>query len=160
MEKRLYRSRSDRMLCGVCGGLARYFSLDPTIVRLIAVLTIFLGGFGILAYIILAIVVPLEGSKTAEPSETIKENIEEMKTKATELGRQFRSGFGQEKEAAEEASRVRQSNLIVVGVILLILGVIFLMGSFNVFWWWRWGNLWPLVLIAIGVLIIWNARRR
>ncbi|MBM2825461.1 MAG: phage shock protein PspC [Dehalococcoidales bacterium] len=148
------------MLCGVCGGLARYFSIDPTIVRLIAVLTIFLGGIGIPAYIILAIVVPLEGSKTAEPRETIQANVEEMKTTATEMGRQFRSGFGQEKEAAGEAPRVRQSSLLVVGVILLLLGVIFLMGSFNIFWWWHWGTLWPLVLVAIGVLIIWNARRR
>lgn len=160
MEKRLERSRSDRMLCGVCGGLARYFSIDPTVVRLIAVLTIFLNGFGILAYIILVIVVPLEGSKTAEPRETIQENVDEMKTTATELGRQIWSRFGQEKEAVEEAPPVRQGNLIVVGVILLLLGVFFLLANFNLFWWWRWGNFWPLVLVAIGVIIIFNARRR
>ncbi len=160
MEKKLYRSRTDRMLWGVCGGLARYFNIDPTIVRLIAVLTIFIDGLGILAYIILAIVVPLEGSKTAEPKATIKENVEEMKTTATDLGRQFRSGFGQEKAPAEEVPRPRQGNLIIVGVILLILGVVFLMGNFNIFWWWRWGTLWPLILVAIGVLIIWSARKR
>ena len=60
MEKRLYRSRSDRMLWGVCGGLAKYFDVDPTIIRLVAVLTLLLGLVGVLVYIILAIVIPLE----------------------------------------------------------------------------------------------------
>jgi len=63
MEKRLYRSRTDRVLWGVCGGLAKYFDIDPTIVRVVAVLLIFANGLGILAYIIMAIIVPLEGSK-------------------------------------------------------------------------------------------------
>ncbi len=67
MEKRLYRSRSDRMICGVCGGLAKYFDIDPTIVRVIAVLSVFVSGLGLLAYIIMAIVVPLEGSKVTTP---------------------------------------------------------------------------------------------
>ena len=72
MEKRLYRSRSDRMIWGVCGGLARYFDMDVTIIRVIAVLSIFLGSVGIWAYIILAIVVPLEDSRATEPKDTIK----------------------------------------------------------------------------------------
>ncbi|GAJ05888.1 unnamed protein product, partial [marine sediment metagenome] len=91
MEKRLYRSRSDRMIWGVCGGLAKYFDMDPTIVRAIAVLSIFFGSLGIWAYIILAIVVPLENSKATEPKDTIKENVEEIKETATELGRELRS---------------------------------------------------------------------
>ena len=65
MEKRLYRSQSDRMIAGVCGGLAEYFDIDPTIVRVVAVLSVFVSGLGILAYIILAIVVPSESSKAA-----------------------------------------------------------------------------------------------
>jgi len=48
------------MIWGVCGGLAKYFDVDPTIIRLVAVLTLFLGLVGILVYIILAIVIPLE----------------------------------------------------------------------------------------------------
>ncbi|WP_296880119.1 PspC domain-containing protein [Thomasclavelia sp.] len=56
--KKLYRSNQDRMLCGVCGGLAEYFDVDPTLVRLAwAVLTV-LGGSGILIYIIAAIIIP------------------------------------------------------------------------------------------------------
>ncbi len=58
--KRLYRSRTDTMLGGVCGGLAKYFTLDPTVVRLIFVLLFILAGQGLLLYLILWLVVPLE----------------------------------------------------------------------------------------------------
>ena len=55
MEKKLYKSR-DKKVCGVCGGIAEYFDIDPTIVRLLWVAFILGGGSGILAYIIAAIV--------------------------------------------------------------------------------------------------------
>jgi phage shock protein PspC (stress-responsive transcriptional regulator) len=60
MERRLYRSRTEKIIAGVCGGLAEYFNTDPTIVRLIWVLVTLLGGAGILAYIILWILMPLQ----------------------------------------------------------------------------------------------------
>lgn len=56
--KRLYRSREDSMVCGVCGGVAEYFDVDPSLVRLAWILFVALGGSGILAYIIAAIVIP------------------------------------------------------------------------------------------------------
>lgn len=56
--KRLYRSRTNKMLCGVCGGLAEYFNIDPTIVRLLVVLLACGAGSGLLAYIIAAIIIP------------------------------------------------------------------------------------------------------
>lgn len=56
-EKRLYRSRESRMLCGVCAGIAEYFNIDPTLIRLLFVL-FGLSGSGILAYIIAAIIIP------------------------------------------------------------------------------------------------------
>lgn len=55
--KRLYRSRQDRMVCGVCGGIADYFKVDPTLIRLAFVLFGFTGT-GILAYFIAAIIIP------------------------------------------------------------------------------------------------------
>lgn len=58
MEKRLYKSNRNRMLCGVCGGIAEYFGLDPTLVRLGWILLSALAGSGLLAYIIAAIVIP------------------------------------------------------------------------------------------------------
>ena len=57
-SKRLYRSRRDVMICGVCGGIAEYFDIDPTIVRLIAVVLIFGWGYGLLAYLVGAIIIP------------------------------------------------------------------------------------------------------
>lgn len=58
--KKLYRSRKDSKIAGVCGGIAEYFNVDSTIVRLLAVLTIFFGGGGIIAYLIAWLIVPLE----------------------------------------------------------------------------------------------------
>jgi phage shock protein C len=58
--KRLYRSRHDRMIGGLCGGLGEYFGIDPTVVRLLFVLATLVGGHGILAYLILLVIVPLE----------------------------------------------------------------------------------------------------
>jgi phage shock protein C len=60
MTKKLYRSRNDRMIWGVCGGLAKYFAVDPVIVRVIAVVSLFVGSLGFWIYIIMAIAVPVE----------------------------------------------------------------------------------------------------
>jgi len=58
--KKLYRSRKDTKIAGVCGGIAEYFNVDSNIIRLLAVLTIFFGGGGIIAYIIAWIIIQLE----------------------------------------------------------------------------------------------------
>ncbi|MDD6095398.1 MAG: PspC domain-containing protein [Clostridia bacterium] len=58
MDKRLYKSNRSKMLCGVCGGIAEYFNADPTLVRLAWVLFCALGGSGVIAYIIAAIIIP------------------------------------------------------------------------------------------------------
>ena len=57
-QKRLYKSSTNRVLCGVCGGIGEYFNIDPTIIRLIFVLFIFGVGSGLLAYIVAAIIMP------------------------------------------------------------------------------------------------------
>ena len=58
MEKRLYRSVSDKKICGVCSGIAEYFKLDPTLVRLAWAALVLFAGTGILAYILAALVIP------------------------------------------------------------------------------------------------------
>ena len=58
--KKLYRSRKDTKIAGVCGGIAEYFNVDSNIIRLLAVLTVFFGGGGIIVYIIAWIIIPLE----------------------------------------------------------------------------------------------------
>lgn len=75
--KRLYRSRSERMLGGVCGGLGEYLNIDPTIVRIIFIFAGLLGGPGVIAYIVMLLIIPEEPipgeaviTTTAEPVET------------------------------------------------------------------------------------------
>ena len=71
MEKRLYKDKQNEKICGVCAGIAKYFSIDPTLVRLALILFCILGGSGILAYIICAIVIPDEPDKLNDPDNVI-----------------------------------------------------------------------------------------
>lgn len=57
-KKRLYRSRKDKMLAGICGGLAEYFAVDPSLVRIACVLLCLYAGTGLLVYILAAIIIP------------------------------------------------------------------------------------------------------
>jgi len=60
MAKKLYRSRNNRMIAGICGGLAEYFDIDPIIIRLITLILVLSLGAGLIAYIIAWIVIPKE----------------------------------------------------------------------------------------------------
>ena len=73
MEKKLYRSRTDKKLCGVCGGLAKYLNMDPTIVRLIWALITAFAGAGLIAYIVCALVIEEEPENVIDaPAEEVK----------------------------------------------------------------------------------------
>jgi len=159
MEQRLYRSQTDRMIWGVCGGLAKYFDVDPTLVRVVAVLLIFANGFGILAYIVLAIAIPLEGSKVTTPKETIKENIEEIKATAEELGSQIHSAVSAPEGETKELSKSSRRRRNFLGILLIVIGTIFLLGNLDLFPWWRWSIVLPLLIVAIGLLLIFTTRR-
>ncbi|MBO7601838.1 MAG: PspC domain-containing protein [Bacteroidaceae bacterium] len=60
MEKALRRSRTDKMIAGICGGLGKYFGLDSTILRLVFVLLLIFAGTGLLAYLVMWLVIPYE----------------------------------------------------------------------------------------------------
>lgn len=66
MEKKLYRSRANSMIAGICGGLGEYLNVDPTIIRVVAVLLIFAKGIGILAYLVGWIIIPRRSEMEAE----------------------------------------------------------------------------------------------
>ncbi len=68
MTRKLYRSRTDSMLGGVCGGLGEYLEADPTIIRIAFVLLALLGGHGILLYLILWVIMPPKPETTIAPS--------------------------------------------------------------------------------------------
>lgn len=73
MEKKLYRSRTDKKICGVCGGFAKYFDMDVTIMRLIAVLLVLFGCSGVLIYLICALVIPQEPDNWVETGKDRKD---------------------------------------------------------------------------------------
>jgi phage shock protein PspC (stress-responsive transcriptional regulator) len=91
MSKRLVRSRTDRMIAGVCGGIAAYLGIDPTIIRLIFA-GAFLLGFGspVLLYLLLWLIIPLEDSEATSPSESIKANVDEIAEKARNITDEIR----------------------------------------------------------------------
>jgi len=124
------------------------------------ILLIFAGGAGILAYIILTIVVPMEGSQASQPKDVIKENVEEMKQTATQLGEEIRSTLEKKEGAPEETAKFRYRGLNVLGITIIVIGILCLLASFNLFGWLNWGRLWPLILVAIGLLVIFSVRRR
>ncbi len=160
MEKRLYRSRANRMIAGVCGGLAEYFNADPTIVRLIAVLALFIGFFpAVIAYLVMAIVVPLQGSSTQKPEQTVKENVQEIKQTATEIGKEFQSTFSKEKTADTPTHTNVNRGISTLGIVIIVVGVVLLIATLVGFWHW-WIFVWPAILIVIGLLIILARRRK
>lgn len=75
--KRLYRSRSERMIAGVCGGIGEYFNIDPTLVRLLFVAFTLAGGSGVLAYIIFMIVVPEEPLASHDIVDPVETDLDE-----------------------------------------------------------------------------------
>lgn len=84
--KRLTRSSSDKMIAGVCGGLAHYFDVDPTLVRLGFVALLLIGmGSPVLAYLVLWLLMPLDENIEASPQQTLSSNIKEMTNKAREV---------------------------------------------------------------------------
>ena len=72
MEKKLYRSKKDKQLAGVCGGIAKFFKIDSSIIRLIWALAILCAGTGVLAYIVCAFVIPEEPE---DDFVTVEENV-------------------------------------------------------------------------------------
>ena len=163
MNKKLYRSYKDKMLGGVAGGLAEYFAIDPTLVRIIFVVSLFAGGAGVLAYIILWIVVPEEpyafatsdpqtGSRTSEEAGSAQ-TTSAQDTQAPDASDQPNP---QQKyyQAMTEQKHKRSS---ILGVILVVIGLLFLLDNFipRI----HFGDFWPLLLVAIGIGLLLNARK-
>ncbi|MDD2353393.1 MAG: PspC domain-containing protein [Atribacterota bacterium] len=135
MVKKLYRSRKDSMISGVCGGIAEYFDIDSTLVRLAAILIVFLGGVGLLAYIIAWIIVPLNPDQETEDN---RDNMQEEK-----------SFLNQDEVKSNNNSHVWG------GLILIFIGLFFLLRSF--FPRFILVKFWPVILVVIGIVLIFQA---
>jgi phage shock protein PspC (stress-responsive transcriptional regulator) len=86
--KRLYRSSDQKMFLGVCGGLAEYFDMDPTIVRLLFVLGALLGGVGVVLYVVLALIMPAEDMLDTHPREAARSTVDEATAEVQRLADQ------------------------------------------------------------------------
>jgi phage shock protein C len=144
--RRLYRSRRDRQLAGVAGGIAEYLEIDPTVVRILWILSVFFGGFSILVYIVMALVVPLEPAAGSSPTWP---------------------GTGTEDRDAPDAigaatgtpSGGQHRGAIIFGVLLVVVGLIALLGAVVPSWVVGFA-LGPAFLVALGVALIVVAIRR
>jgi phage shock protein C len=147
------------MLFGVCGGLGKYLGIDPTIIRIIFVLLAFCA-FGILAYIVMAFIVPVEESKKTTPHGIVEENVEDIKETATKLGSEIRDTFAGKEKESEEAGKIQGRRRNALGIIIIAVGVVCLLGTLNIFHIHWWGFIPAVVLIALGVLLIVGLRRK
>lgn len=147
MEKRLYRSYTDKMLGGVCGGLGEYFDIDPVIIRVLFVVAVLFGGGGILAYIILWIVIP------QKPFTLPKQNQQNSAGSDSETG-QTNPSDNSFCNFVIEKRRMNKNSL--AGIILIFLGTLFLLDNFVPRF--SFHDFWPLILIGIGFALILNAR--
>jgi phage shock protein C len=142
-----YRSSSNKVVAGVCGGLAEKLAIDPVIIRLIFVLLAVFAGGGVLAYIILWIVLP---ERPWTDSYSYKKNTESFSEKDMENQDPQDSGkiFAEKPAPDAETSKTQ----LIAGTILIALGGLFLIAAFipriNVY------DLWPVALIVIGLFIL------
>lgn len=131
--QRLYRSRTNKVFAGVCGGLAEYFDVDPIIIRILFVLMVLFGGSGILLYIAAIIIVPLKPYSPAD----------------------FEPQQGTQSYAAAAPSRARN----VFGYILIIGGALLLLANLEIFHFFdfigdAFEYIFPILLIILGMAII------
>ena len=133
--KKLYRSKRDMMVAGVCGGVAEYFDVDSSMVRLLWVLLIIFGGSGLLLYIIGWVIIP-------EREEAVEVSSDEASSGGNDL-----------------MPRDAKTNTL-FGVLLIALGAVLLFDHF--FPWRSLARFWPVVLIIVGLVMIagWRGDRK
>ena len=129
MAKKLYRSYDSKIIGGVCGGLAEYFDVDPTLVRIITIALAIIAHPVIIIYIVGWIIIPQRGAAMAAEGSDVR---------------------------AEETNE-SQNRGMWFGIILVILGFGFLLDSFHIWYWHDLNRFWPLLLIGLGAVIIGKA---
>lgn len=152
--ERLYRSESDRVIAGVCGGLGEFLRVDPLILRILFVVLAMVNGIGLFVYLVLWVVVPSAGARGVQQDEVIRRNVDEIGVRARELGQEARNAFVSHRAGARPEQRA-----IVGGAILIGLGLLLLMNNFGLLWWVSLARLWPLLLIGIGLVVLLNTMK-
>jgi len=179
MENRLLRNEHDKVIAGVSSGLAAYMQVDVTIIRLLFVLsTIFLVGTGVLVYLVMWIVVPVNNDPAAKFSKFNDYFKKEPPVGFNPPPFGQPNPFGQEQNAGPQGNpdtkfgwqnpvdfktlpKNNDTGRTVGGLFLLVIGLYFLMNEFDIIpYWFRLGKLWPLVFVAIGLSFILKAKRK
>lgn len=143
MDSKLYRSRTDAMIAGVCGGLGQYLRIDPTFVRLFFLLLALANGIGVLIYFLLWIIVPLEG-RAGESSlgDTVRTSSQEIADRTIAMSDELRQLV---RNPNPRASLIFGSGLILLGLLTLI-------QNLHLPWlhWLDFDTIWPILLILGG----------
>jgi phage shock protein PspC (stress-responsive transcriptional regulator) len=162
VNRRLYRCQHDRILAGVASGMAERFDLDPTLVRLLWVVSVFFGGFGLLLYIVMAIIVPLEpaggpvvGLSAADPANAGASG--EASGEATGPGPAgWHSKPVDHRHVARDSGRLAT----IVGIVLILFGSLALVDTVLPGWADHGRFLWPAFVLGLGALLVLSAMRR
>lgn len=153
MPKKLYRSSRDRMLGGVAGGLAEYFEIDSTLIRILFVIIVFIGGTGILAYILLWIVVP-EAPYNYYQSRNGAGAPAEQEPKESAVP----PGVADVENYLKVQEEKRKKRIVFGGAVLIIIGMLFLADNFIPHF--DASDMLPLLLVAVGIGILINATKK
>ena len=145
MSGRLERSRTNRVIGGVCGGLGEYLDIDPTFVRVVMVI-LGISGIGILIYIALLVLMPQPGESTP------------FVRPATDPATPVDPSAAVTSVVVDPAAAERRRNA--VGILLVAVGAIFMLGNLGLFRGLDWKYIWPLIIIAFGVYLISQRTRR
>lgn len=150
MTKQLYRSATNRMIAGVCGGLADFFDVDATLFRVLFVAVTFLGGAGVLVYVILWIIIPLPTSNTQDS----KMRMEEFKNEAKGFVQHTAEQMKQGNQGAHATSASRTQRALAIG--LIVLGGLIIVKNFLPHI--SYTYVWPVILVVVGVWLLWQAQ--
>lgn len=146
---KLYRSRHDRILAGVCGGLGAYFNVDPLVFRAVFLVLVFGGGAGVLLYILLAIIIPNEPGEPVfvDRGEKVHDFAQDVAGRAKSFAEEVKG----EVHSYRAGSSSRRS---LIGLIIIVIGAALLLGQIFPVRWFEWNFFWPLLLIVIGIAIL------
>jgi phage shock protein C len=147
MEKKLQRIEQDKMIAGVCTGLAEYFDVDVTWIRIAFVVAVMAGASGILAYIVLWIAVPKRPYLPDYSQFNVDYKVSEPVNAANPAFMRKKKGSG--------------NGRLIAGSIFIFFGTFFLLNEFDLIpHWVEFHNLWPLILIAMGLYTLAGAKKK
>lgn len=150
LSRRLFKSRSDRMIAGVCGGTAHYFNVDTGAVRIIWAASIIFGGAGLVAYVIALLIIP---------EEPVSEAVLDLEDEISDVSRLINEHFEDAPEKPVRKNRFMNKGLF-WGILLTFFGVYFLLIKtglipFSIFFWnFPWELIIPVAMIITGVWLI------